>query len=200
MEQLSTVVDYVVGEGAILRHFPRAFEFTQEDVAEIDAICEEEDYIKFKLYGKECVQHRKQKMFGQDYKFSGITVKAHDGDTPALVLKAQQFATQQFPEMDTNAVLAIKYGPDDYISKHRDNEGKHHKGKPIVGFNFGETRTLTIRSYKRKRGDEGYQKMELELEHGSCYAMMGDKFQTNYTHEVGKGKGIRVSLTVRHFV
>ena len=192
--------DHAIGEGATLRFWPKAFDHTQAEVDKVDALCEAKERIKFKLYGKPCVQHRKQVMFHKDYKFSGITVKAHDGETPVLVSKAQQFCKEQFPDMDSNAVLAIKYGPKDYISPHRDNEGKHEKGKPIVGFNFGETRTLTIKSYKRKRADEGYVRQFFLLPAGSAYAMLGDRFQTNFTHEVGRGEATRVSLTVRHFV
>lgn len=168
MLQLSTVVDYVIGEEAILRHFPKAFVFSPD---EVDSICEENERVEF----------------------SGIKC----GDAPTLVAKAQLFSKFNFPGFDTTTVLAVKYVAGDRIGPHSDNESRRSKGAPIVNFSFGETRNLTIKRKKRKRGEDGYQCFVLALEHGSAYAMLGDHFQTNYTHEVGTGSGIRHSVTVR---
>ena len=140
-------------------------------------------------------------MFGDyEYQFSKITVAKHVGPTPSLIHKSLSFCEGHFPELGSNAILANYYEPNDYISPHRDNEGKHAKGKPIVGFSFGEARIFTIKSYKRKRADEGYVKRQFILEPGSAYAMVGQDFQKLFTHAVGRGKGNRLSLTVREFV
>ena len=184
---------------AILEYHPNAIEATPEEIKEVVEIVSKEEKIKFKMFSRECTMHRKQKMFGQDYKFSGITVKKHKGEMPALIQKCVEFSQKNYPELEANAILANLYGPSDYISPHRDNEGKHAKGKPIIGFSFGEARKLTIKSYKRKRDDKGYVKHEQILEAGSAYVMQGKEFQKVLTHEVGKGSGIRLSLTIREF-
>lgn len=191
--------DYEIGEGATLRFYPKWGGFTQEEVDKVKDITNAQERLQFKMFKKICTMWRKQVMFGKDYPFSGQVVKAYDGETPSLITKVQEFSKREFPDMDANVALAVYYEADDYISKHSDDEGKHHKGKPIVGFSFEETRVLTIRRKKRKRGEDGYVRRDFELPHGSAYVMMGERFQKDYTHEVGKGKDCRLSITVRHF-
>ena len=126
----------------------------------------------------------------------------YNGEDPSLVTKCKAFTAEYYPELDANAVLANLYHETDYISAHRDNEGEHKKGQPIIGFSFNGERKLVVKSYKRKRDDEGYFKKELVLAKGSVYVMRGDKFQTGYTHEIKPGKkgdSVRLSLTIRKF-
>jgi len=192
--------DHVIGEGATLRFYPKWGDFEQQEVDDVIDITTKNECAKFKCFGKDANMWRQQQMFGGDYKFSGVLFKAFDGETPSLVTKAQEFSKSQFPEMDANVTLAVFYKPGYYISPHSDNEGRHHKGAPIIGFSFGEKRVVRIRRKKRKRGEEGYISREFELPHGSAYVMMGEKFQSDYTHAVGKGKDDRLSLTVRNFI
>ena len=196
----STGIDYILGEEAILRHYPKAFEYTQEEVEEVRDVCKARDRLTFKCYGRDATMWRRQVMFGCDYKFSGQVVKQHEGEQPILITKAIGFAKQEFPEVGFNAVLAVHYEADDYISAHRDGERGLAKGQPILGFSFGEPRLVKIHSHKRKRGDDGFNKMEMRMEDGSCYIMHGERFQKDFTHAVGKGQGERLSLTVRMFL
>jgi len=191
--------NHIIGEGATLRVYPKWGAFTQQQVDDVILIATSNERLHFKCFGKDATMWRQQQMFGSDYKFSGQVVKAYEGSTPSLITNVQDFSKSQFPEMDANVTLAVHYQPTDYISAHSDNEGRHHKGAPIIGFSFGETRTLTIRRKKRKRGEDGYINNTFELPDGSAYVMLGDKFQSDYTHAVGRGKGNRLSLTVRNF-
>ena len=192
---------HLIGPGAELLIWPAGtIVATPEDLAAVEELLETQERRQFKLYGKPCVMRRKQIMFGQPYKFSGVTVQCAD-TTPALVETCLAWTKEEFPELESNAVLANLYEPTDYISAHRDNEGKHVVGKPIVGFSFGEERELEIKSYKRKRDDEGYFRQKYPLPSGSVYAMTGARFQRDFTHAVATGKaGTRVSLTCREFV
>ena len=50
-------------------------------------------------------------------------------------------------------------------------------------------------------GVDGEHGIEVVGHDGSAYVMEGERFQSEFTHEVGKGKeGERVSVTVREFV
>jgi len=191
-----------VGEGATLRVFSEAIEYTPEEVDQVAAIAKTNERLRFKLYGKECIMRRRQIMFGKrSYKFSRIEVPCHQGESPPLIQKCTAFAKTLYPDMDANAALANHYEKDDYISAHRDKEAAHKPGVPIIGFSFGETRNLIIKRYKRKRGEDGYTKLVVELPAGSVYVMEGPRFQQDFTHEIGKGKvGERLSVTVREFI
>jgi len=198
-QKQSTGIDYLIGEEATLRHYPKAFEYTQEEVDEVMEICKERDRLKFTCYGKPATMWRRQVMFGCEYKFSGKVVTQHEGEQPILVTKALDFAEQEFPGVGFNAVLAVFYEAGDYISPHRDGEKGLAKGQPILGFSFGDSRAVKIKSHKRKRGEDGFNQMEMVMEDGSCYIMHGPRFQQDFTHGVGKGTGERLSLTVRMF-
>ena len=195
-------------DGACLLVIRHALCVTADELIEMDKILDGLEKQQFKLYGKTCTMHRKQLMFGgKPYKFSRVVVPAHEGDPPALVRKCMETAGEIVADtcgcvggtMNMNAALGVLYGPDDYISPHSDDEPEHSPGSPIVGFSFGETRKLVIKRKGLKRRDKEYMQFKTELPAGSAYVMYGRKFQENYTHEVGKGKGTRLSVTVRNF-
>lgn len=185
---------------ACLKLYEHVIPNSIEDVKEVVDRLRVQSYIKFKIMGKECTMHRRQLMFGKSsYAFSGTKVEVDDGVMPALIVRCMKVAEEIDAEMSPNAALGALYTADDYISPHRDNESKHRPGAPIIGFSFGETRKLVVKSYKRTRDDSEYKRVDLELPHGSAYVMEGARFQKDFTHEVGKGKNERVSITVRQF-
>ena len=191
-----------LGEGATLSLYEDVIAPSPQQIKDLRDLLSEEDRKTFQLYGKPCTMRRKQKMFGtKSYKFSGIEFPPHEGNLPTLIALCMSKAKELRPGINPDAALAILYEVNDYISAHRDNEHKHRRGAPIIGFSFGETRSLTVKRHKRKRGEEGYMKVNLELPPGSAYVMEGERFQSDFTHEVGKGKkGERLSVTVREFV
>ena len=193
-------VDTKLGEGATLRMIPDAVKFSEAEFDALVAVLEDQERLTFKMFGKTATMHRKQLMFGKEYKFGRVVVPRHGGKWPVLVRKCVEVARTLYPSMSPNAALAIHYEPDDYISPHSDDESEHRAGAPIVGFSFGETRKLVLKRKGAKKGDRGYVRIAQELPPGSAYVIQSETFQKTYTHEVGKGRCRRVSITVREFV
>ena len=155
--------------------------------------------------GKLCTRWRKEAMFGRDYTYSRSKLPKEEGPMPALVAKAIDHMNKRFGEASYNACLVNYYEAHDYISEHQDDEKQHVKGMPIATFSFGETRKLTIKRHraKMKRSDGSknplYFRTGVDMPHGSLTLMLGSDFQRLFTHQVGKGKRPRLSLTVRAF-
>lgn len=193
-------VDIKIGEGATLRRIEDAVEFSGAELDALVEILEKQEKLTFKMFGKTATMHRRQLMFGTEYKFGRVVVPRYRGHVPVLVRKCMKVARQLYPSMSPNAALAIHYESNDYISPHADDESEHRVGAPILGFSFGETRKLIVKRKGAKRGDKEYVRIAQDLPSGSLYIMEGPEFQKRYTHEVGKGKDCRVSITIREFV
>ena len=177
-----------------------ALDVSEEDIDEVWRVCEVKERLKFKMYGKDVTMRRRQAMFGDDYRFSGTTIPKED-KTPLLVQKALTFMNKFYgtPECTYNACLATLYEAGDYIGEHRDNEKKHRSGAPVASFSFGETRSLVIKKYRAKRKDDSFIHYKIPMPPNSATVMVGTGFQTILTHQVKKGHGERLSLTVRAF-
>ncbi len=193
-------VDTKLGDGAILRMIRGAVEYSEAELAALVGLLAKQEKLTFKMFGRTATMHRRQLMFGKEYKFGRVVVPQHRGRVPELVQKCMEVAKALYPSMSPNAALAIYYESNDYISPHADDESEHRVGAPILGFSFGETRKLVVKRKGAKRGDSEYVRIARELPPGSAYIMEGPGFQAGYTHEVGKGQARRVSVTVREFV
>ena len=145
----------------------------------------------FKMYGRECVMHRLQRVYGQDYKFSGVTHKALP--IPDLFSDLIIYFNEK-NNRNYNLVLVNWYRDgNDYISLHADNEKQITDHSEIVTVSLGCEREFVIKNNKTNLT----QKLLVSDNH---FLTMGGMFQDEFTHGISKNtklKDDRISITLR---
>lgn len=152
---------------------------------------------KVKVYGKECICHRRVGFFSDasaGYPFAGQIAKS-------LPLNSHPSLPPLLDEINTvlhtkfNGILINHYlDGSDYIGKHRDDERTLYNGV-VAAISLGESRNFRVRRYC---SDEIV--ANIPTEHGQLLVMDGT-FQKEFTHEIPVQKrveGGRISLTFRY--
>lgn len=160
------------------------------------------------VFGKQCHQPRDVGFFAGEpvvpYTYSGSSTHEAQpmGKDLGVILAAVNRAV---PGAGFNAVLVNRYGPDDSIGFHADDEACLGNGGVVATLSAGESRTMGFKDRSTKKTVA-----EVPLHHGML-TVMGPGFQQKYLHGIPKRKthigrdgkkarneSVRVSFTFRH--
>lgn len=133
---------------------------------------------------------RWQQAYGHDYRYTGQVNTALA--VPEILLPFLSVAQEVVPEV--NGLLLNWYDGDQghYIGKHRDSMVGLIPNTSIISFSLGMPRTFRFRPWK----ESGF----VDFDTGQ-HPMIIFSWEVNrhWTHEVLKGKGRRISITLRAF-
>lgn len=148
---------------------------------------------------------RQEAVYGQDYRYSGITLK-QEPESNELVDRVMRHANGgQDHGPFTWALVNLYLNGEDNVGMHRDNE-REVGGGVVRTYSFGATRNFVFRERptkergKRKRGAPKPMRAVFALAHGSCGIMEGSAAQTKWEHGVPVQKRVtmpRISITPR---
>jgi alkylated DNA repair dioxygenase AlkB len=172
-----------------------------EAVLELDGSLELDP--KFKMFNRECTQHRNVGFFSDvvtTYKYSG---RDHRATPMTFMLQNILNQVNLLLSSDFNSILINKYKDGkDYISAHSDDEKTIDQTYGVVSISTGVSRTFRIR-------DKATRQIVADIPTRSDVILQmcaklpdGSSFQKKYTHEVPMEKSItepRYSLTFRKF-
>jgi len=143
------------------------------------------------MYGKEYKFARLTSWYGESntsYKFSGVTLNAHDWNKSKDLLYIKDKINNICNE-DFNSVLLNLYRDgNDYISWHSDNEKELGINPTIASLSLGASRIFRIR-----RMDNHSIKYDIELRHGSLLIMKGET-QHHWEHTIPRRSDNKLSL------
>lgn len=188
-----------------------------------------EDKATVVLFGQKCECSRWNKMYGQDYVFSGqrsasAGALSAEGCGPELMAAFERVCSLRQPGASAppqpNGVLVNWYADGShYIGAHSDDETQLAEGAPIFSVTWGATRKFRLLPRKpsaRKQQQQrttaatgGFstaaaatsEKLTLEVEDGDLI-VMGGRCQKTHKHEVPKTSqlvGRRINATFRTF-
>lgn len=131
------------------------------------------------IQGRVCRQRRDVGFFSDEsigYQYSGQIARSQKL-TPwmrEMMRRVNEVTQSQF-----NGILLNRYmGPDNYISRHSDDERSLSGGK-VVTCSFGQERSFVIR-----RIGESTVVADVPTKQGHLLIMDGARFQSTYTHEI----------------
>lgn len=179
-----------------------------ETLAEATATFFKSDSVKYltdeenrvKVFGKVYQVPRKQCMYatrpGTTYKFSGLTMKAHDEQELPVLAKIREAVERETKTQFNVAVINYYADGQNTIGWHADDEGEMVKDSPIASVSFGATRDFRFRLKADHSVTHG-----VALTHNMLCVM---HFPTNrdWEHSVPKRAGVsepRVNITFRTF-
>jgi alkylated DNA repair dioxygenase AlkB len=164
----------------------------------------EDQFIR--MFGKEIKIPRKQAFYANNnvierYNFSGNSVEAKDITTvPFFNEQLENIRNLNENNRECyNSIFVNWYDNGEKIGKHSDKEKSLIKEKPIYSVTLqpqGDPRTFILRPKKNITDTIGVVKIPLE---DKSLVIMGGNIQTEYTHEVPKGNGKRINLTIRAY-
>ncbi|MBC7428487.1 MAG: alpha-ketoglutarate-dependent dioxygenase AlkB [Bacteriovorax sp.] len=147
------------------------------------------------IFGKKVMQPRLTAWYGDnsdEYRYSGITMKAHEW-TPVLLeikKKIEAVAGVKF----TGALLNFYRDEKDSMGWHKDDEKELGKNPVIGSVSFGASRTFKFQNIKNKEGQ-----VTVDLTSGSFLLMSGET-QHHWKHSIPKRTkplGARINITFR---
>lgn len=154
---------------------------------------DEEQHIV--MFGRDTPLPRKQRAYGQDYRFSGQTTVADP--VPEWLTPMLTWSRQLDDRLDGLLVNWYDGELAEYIGPHRDSMDGLVPGAPIITISFGATRTFRLRAHRTP----GAKAIDLPAPHGHVIVI---PWETNrrYTHAVphfARDEGRRISVTIRAF-
>ena len=166
--------------------------------------CKELELVKnpeIRLYGRTMKMNRSVGFYSDEsdgYKYSGQ--KARSQPLPKFLKRVLDRVNRKMGT-DYNGILINRYeNGSESIGAHSDDE-KFLSNHEVAGISLGAVRIVRFRGKRTVLNHNGKKYIDLKLDHGSLFAMIGDDFQRNYTHEIPKDlkiKDLRISLTFRH--
>lgn len=149
-----------------------------------------------KIYGKEQVIPRWQRLFGPDYQFAG---KLHKGEpfTSPYLKKLLEWVCNDSDLPYTQCIMNWYMDGTEYLGAHSDNEAQLVAGTPVYSFSFGSTRDFVV----TKKKDASAPVVVIPM-HDNTLIIMGGEMQQHYKHEVPKRlkvKEPRINITFRVF-
>lgn len=176
-------------------------ELVKEAVLEVNGKLEEDP--KFKMFNRECTQHRNVGFFSDavtSYKYSG---RDHKAAPMTYLLQSILNQVNILLGSEFNSILINKYKDgNDYISAHSDDEKTIDQTYGVVSISTGSSRTFRIRDKASKQIVADIATRSDEILQMNARLPDGRSFQKTYTHEVTRDKAItepRYSLTFRKF-
>lgn len=148
------------------------------------------EYNFIQMFGKLIQAPRKYKVYGQPYKFTGMT--STDINEVPEILQPYLDYINTLDGYSYNSVLINWYEGTDYIGFHSDNTSNLVTGSNIYGISFGQHRTLRFKNSEGKNTD-------YLLEHNSIINMKHG-CQEVYKHSILKSKKLfdrRINITFR---
>ena len=147
------------------------------------------------LFGKTYPQPRMTSLHGHTtdaYGYSGIVMQPNPMSKPLLYIekKLKEFTNEKF----TTVLLNLYRDGNDSNGWHADNEKELGKNPVIASISLGASRFFHL-----KHNTKTYQKLKIELSHGSLLLMEGTT-QHFWKHQVAKTTKIvapRINLTFR---
>lgn len=189
-------------EGIVEHKISETLKSLVEDaVAELDVSLEIEP--KFKMFNRECTQHRNVGFFSDvvtTYKYSG---RDHRAIPMTFMLQSILTQVNLLLGSDFNSILINKYKDGrDYISAHSDDEKTIDQRYGVVSISTGSSRIFRIRDKSTKQIVADIRTRSDVILQMCAKLPDGSSFQRKYTHEVPADKAIteaRYSLTFRKF-
>jgi alkylated DNA repair dioxygenase AlkB len=173
----------------------------EQAVVEVDEKLETDP--KFKMFNRECTQHRNVGFFSDvvtTYKYSG---RDHRAKPMTFMLQAILSQVNLLLGSDFNSILINKYKDgNDYISAHSDDEKTIDQRHGVISISSGSSRIFRIRDKVTKQIVADIPTRSDEILQMCASLPDGRSFQKTYTHEVPANKAItepRYSLTFRKF-
>lgn len=173
----------------------------EQAVREIDNDLEKDP--KFKMFNRECTQHRNVGFFSDvvsTYKYSG---RDHRASPMTIQLQVILNQVNLLLGSEFNSILINKYKDgNDYISAHSDDEKTIDQTHGVISISSGSSRTFRIRDKVSKEIVADIATRNDVILQMCSKLPDGRSFQKTYTHEVTKDKAIteaRYSLTFRKF-
>jgi alkylated DNA repair dioxygenase AlkB len=173
----------------------------EQSVFELDGSLEIEP--KFKMFNRECTQHRNVGFFSDivtTYKYSG---RDHRASPMTFLLQSILIQVNLLLGSDFNSILINKYKDGrDYISAHSDDEKTIDQTHGVISISTGSSRIFRIRDKSTKQIVADIATRSDVILQMCAKLPDGRSFQKTYTHEVPADKSItspRYSLTFRKF-
>ena len=164
------------------------------------------------IYGKMIKTPRYTVNYGQDYSYSGNTIKGNSfeeyKDVTKLMNQVNEISASSGLNYNYKMCLVNLYEPEHYIGAHSDDEKQLVPNSPIFSLSIGESRLFRIKSREKSKEaskeaskETTKERLDILLNSGDLL-IMGGTTQKTHKHELPKSKknvGRRINYTLRCF-